>query len=113
MLTDCKARVIEEHAFSSRKGSDNLVYITVSSGIGCGILHRRSCLHGCDGSAGEAGRTSSSTRRMIFRATATAPATGKLLSGYLRRPEIVFNGLQGRVPLLGAVATRFSEISYF
>ena len=53
MLTDCKAGALGEHVFGCRE--DNLVYITVSTGIGGGVLQNGRILMGADGNAGEIG----------------------------------------------------------
>ncbi|HJJ36733.1 MAG TPA: ROK family protein [Methanocorpusculum sp.] len=55
MLTDCKAGVLGEYRFGAGKSCRNLAYITISSGIGCGVLEDGMLIAGADGNAGEAG----------------------------------------------------------
>lgn len=55
LLTDCKAGAIGEHVFGAAKNTDNVAYITVSTGIGCGVLQNGILVTGADGNAGEAG----------------------------------------------------------
>ncbi|HJJ30780.1 MAG TPA: ROK family protein [Methanocorpusculum sp.] len=55
LLTDCKAAVLGEYMFGGGSGVSNLVYLTFSTGIGCGVLQDGVILSGADGNAGEAG----------------------------------------------------------
>ena len=55
MLTDCKAGVLGEYRFGAGTSCNNLAYLTISSGIGCGVLQNGMLIEGADGNAGEAG----------------------------------------------------------
>ena len=55
LLNDCTASVLGEHEFGAGKGIDNLVYITLSTGIGGGALVDGHLLLGKDGNAAEIG----------------------------------------------------------
>lgn len=55
MLTDCKAGALGEYTYGSGNGCENLVYITFSTGIGCGVLEQGKIVSGNDGNAGEVG----------------------------------------------------------
>jgi len=55
VLNDCIAGVIGEHEFGDGKGLDNLVYITISSGIGCGVYVDGRPIFGKDGNAHQIG----------------------------------------------------------
>ena len=55
LLTDCKAAVYGEYLFGCGYGVSNLVYLTFSTGIGCGVLQDGKIFSGADGNAGEAG----------------------------------------------------------
>lgn len=55
MATDCKAGALGEYAFGTGKNADTLVYLTMSTGLGAGVLHKGRILSGSDGNAGEVG----------------------------------------------------------
>jgi len=55
VLNDCIAGVIGEHEFGAGKGIDNLVYITISTGIGCGVYIDGRPIFGKDGNAHQIG----------------------------------------------------------
>lgn len=52
---DANAAAIGEWVFGAGKGLRDLIYITVSTGIGGGIICNNQILHGRDGAAGEIG----------------------------------------------------------
>lgn len=55
MVNDCNAGVVGEKCFGAGKKSENLVYITVSSGVGGGAIVNGNLLLGKDGNAVEIG----------------------------------------------------------
>jgi glucokinase len=55
ILNDASAAALGEHRFGAGRNSANLVYITVSTGIGGGIIIDNSLYSGTSGSAGEIG----------------------------------------------------------
>ncbi len=57
ILNDCTAAVLGEKTFGLGKGVDNIVYITISSGIGCGAFVNDKLILGKDGNAAEMGHT--------------------------------------------------------
>ena len=52
---DANAAALGEKCFGAGRGKDNLIYITVSTGIGGGIIIDGDLYHGSNGSAGELG----------------------------------------------------------
>jgi len=52
---DANAAALGEKWFGAGKGIDDLIYITVSTGIGGGIIINKRAYHGFDGAAGEVG----------------------------------------------------------
>lgn len=55
MLNDCVAAVWGERRFGAARGVDNAVYITISTGIGGGVIVNGALLLGKDGNAHEIG----------------------------------------------------------
>lgn len=55
IVNDCAAAVLGERKFGAGKGLDNLVYVTLSTGIGGGVLVDGHLLIGKDGNAAEVG----------------------------------------------------------
>jgi glucokinase len=55
LVNDASAAALGEHRFGAGKGLDNLIYLTVSTGIGGGIIIDGRLYTGTDGCAGEIG----------------------------------------------------------
>ncbi|MDV0441135.1 ROK family protein [Methanorbis furvi] len=55
MLSDCKAGVLGEYFYGDAASAHTVVYLTFSTGIGCGVIANESLLSGADGNAGEVG----------------------------------------------------------
>jgi len=55
LINDASAAALGEHCFGTGRGIDNLIYITVSTGIGGGIIINGELYTGVSGSAGEIG----------------------------------------------------------
>ncbi|MBM3292051.1 ROK family protein [Candidatus Bathyarchaeota archaeon] len=55
LANDCSAAVLGEHVFGGGKDIPNLVYITMSTGLGCGAIVDGHLLSGKDGNAHEVG----------------------------------------------------------
>lgn len=55
LMNDCNAAVLAEKYYGAGKESENLVYITISTGIGGGAIVDGNLLLGANGSAGEVG----------------------------------------------------------
>lgn len=54
---DCNAAALGEHVFGAGRGYRNIVYVTVSTGIGGGIVINGEIYHGVNTAAGEMGHT--------------------------------------------------------
>ncbi len=55
LVNDCDAGVIGEKFFGLGKNEENLAYLTISTGIGCGVILNGRLLLGKDGNATEVG----------------------------------------------------------
>jgi glucokinase len=55
IMGDCKSAILGEKYFGAGKKVDNLVYVTISSGIGAGVIANGNIISGKDGNAGEVG----------------------------------------------------------
>jgi len=55
LINDAKAAALGEHRYGAGKGAKNLIYLTVSTGIGSGIIIDGKLYFGESGSAGELG----------------------------------------------------------
>ncbi|MBZ4655729.1 MAG: glucokinase [Thermoanaerobacter sp.] len=54
---DCNVAALAENKYGAGKGLGNIIYITISTGIGCGIIINGEIYHGKHDSAGELGHT--------------------------------------------------------
>jgi glucokinase len=62
LINDCRAGVLGETCFGAGKGCENVVYITISTGIGGGAVINGKLLLGRDGNASEIGHFCVDTR---------------------------------------------------
>jgi glucokinase len=62
LINDCRAGVLGEICFGAGKGSENVVYITISTGVGGGAVINGRLLLGRDGNASEIGHFCVDTR---------------------------------------------------
>ena len=58
LLNDANAAAIAEHRYGAGRGTRNMIYITVSTGIGGGIIIDNKIYEGASGGAGEIGHMS-------------------------------------------------------
>ena len=65
LINDCRAGVLGETCFGAGKGCENVVYITISTGIGGGAVINGKLLLGRDGNASEIGHFCVDTRYKI------------------------------------------------
>lgn len=89
LLNDCRAAALGEHALGAGRGLKNIVYVTLSTGIGGGIIVDGHLLNGKDGNAGEIGHfTVNSDSPLVCgcgrRGHWEAYCSGKNISKYTR-----------------------------
>lgn len=67
IVNDANAAALGEHAFGAGRGADNMVYVTVSTGIGGGIIMDGKLQLGACGAAGEVGHMSIEANGIMCR----------------------------------------------
>ena len=90
---DANLAGLGEHHYGAGLGTDDMVYLTISNGIGGGIISRGRLLLGADGLAGEIGHTSVEARgrlckcgnRGCLEVMAAGPAIARRGAGVVRR----------------------------
>ncbi|MFA5398937.1 MAG: ROK family protein [Dehalococcoidia bacterium] len=95
VLNDANAAALAEHRLGAGRGLNNLIYITVSTGIGGGMIVDGELYQGTDGSAAEIGHmiikiggpVCKCGKRGCFEAMASGTAIAKLAQKRLRRGE--------------------------
>ena len=95
MDNDANAAALAEHYMGSGQGVQEMVYVTVSTGIGTGIITRGRLIHGARGGAGEAGHTTikadgptcSCGRRGCWEALASGKAVAREATRRLQARE--------------------------
>ena len=55
---DANAAALGEHRFGAGRGIDNMIYLTISTGVGGGVILDGQLRHGANGNAGELGHIS-------------------------------------------------------
>jgi glucokinase len=95
MGNDANLAGLGEHRYGAGRGTGDLVYMTISTGIGGGIICRGQLLLGADGLAGEVGHTSVDMRgprcrcgnRGCLEVMASGPAIARRGARAVRRGE--------------------------
>ncbi|GED29274.1 ROK family protein [Brevibacillus centrosporus] len=67
LMNDANASAVAEWMWGAGKGTQNMIYVTVSTGVGAGIICNGRLLTGNDGSAGEFGHISIDWKGPICR----------------------------------------------
>jgi glucokinase len=95
LLNDANAAALAEYRLGAGRGLHNLIYITVSTGIGGGMIINGELYQGTDGSAAEIGHmiikiggpVCKCGKRGCFESMASGTAIGRLAQKRLRRGE--------------------------
>ncbi|MFA5065013.1 MAG: ROK family protein [Dehalococcoidia bacterium] len=95
MLNDANAAALAEHRLGAGRGLNNMIYITVSTGIGGGMIINGELYQGTDGSAAEIGHMiikiggplCKCGKHGCFEAMASGTAIARLAKSRLRRGE--------------------------
>jgi len=107
VLNDANAAALAEHRLGAGRGLNNVIYITVSTGIGGGMIIDGQLYQGTDGSAAEIGHMvikiggplCKCGKRGCFEAMASGTAIARLAKARLRRGEqsMMLGLVQGKV----------------
>jgi glucokinase len=107
VLNDANAAALAEYRLGAGRGLNNMIYITVSTGIGGGMIIDGELYQGTDGSAAEIGHMiikmggplCKCGKRGCFEAMASGTAIARLAKSWLRRGErsIMSGMVQGKV----------------
>ena len=95
LVNDADAAALGEHRYGSGRGIDNLIYITVSTGIGGGLIINNELYNGVDGCAAEIGHMiimidgpiCRCGRRGCFEALASGTAIARMAMEYISKGE--------------------------
>lgn len=96
---DANAAALAEHRFGAGRGSEHVIYVTVSTGVGGGLILDGKLYHGTEGAAGEVGHITvlpngplcGCGNRGCLEALASGAAIAK------RAREVVARGLETRM----------------
>jgi glucokinase len=107
MLNDASAAAIGEHRLGAGRGMDNIIYITVSTGIGGGIVINGELYNGTDGCAAEIGHMiidingplCKCGKRGCYEAMASGTAIGRMARERLAagRSSVMLELADGRI----------------
>lgn len=78
---DANAAALGEHSYGAGRGFNNLVYITISTGIGGGVIVNREIVHGIGDGTGEVGHISVQTEGGVSCACGARGCLEALCSG--------------------------------
>jgi len=96
---DANAAALGEHCFGAGRGVDHMIYVTVSTGIGGGLILDGTLYHGATGMAGEIGHTTILADGPLCgcgnRGCLEALASGSAIARRAR--EIVTSGVPTRI----------------
>ncbi len=86
LQNDANAAALAEHEFGAGRGFDHMVYLTISSGIGAGIIAHGRLLRGATGNAGEVGQMTVDLNDRVYLSgclgTMEGQASGDHLANY-------------------------------
>jgi glucokinase len=107
---DANAAALAEHRWGSGRGSQHMVFLTVSSGIGGGIIAKGELYRGASGAAGEVGHMTINMsgprchcgRRGCLEMYASGIAIARVAQQFIRRnPKSSLAKAVGKQPLTG------------
>ena len=103
IANDANAAALGEWRFGAGKGSESMLYVTVSTGIGGGLILGRALYPGWRGMAGEIGHMKVAPdgprctcgRRGCLKSVSSGPAIARRARELMSRPEHAGSRLQG------------------
>ena len=85
LQNDANAAALAEHEFGAGQGFNHMVYLTVSSGIGAGIIANGQLLQGATGNAGEVGQMTVDLNDRVYLSGCRGTMEGQASGDYMAR----------------------------
>ena len=85
LQNDANAAALAEHEFGAGRGFGHMVYLTISSGIGAGIIAHGRLLQGATGNAGEVGQMTVDLNDRVYQSGCRGTMEGQASGDYMAR----------------------------
>lgn len=85
LQNDANAAALAEHEFGAGRGFDHMVYLTISSGIGAGIISHGRLLQGATGNAGEVGQMTVDLNDRVYQSGCLGTMEGQASGDHLAK----------------------------
>ncbi len=85
LQNDANAAALAEHEFGAGRGFDHMVYLTISSGIGAGIIAHGRLLQGATGNAGEVGQMTVDLNDGVYQSGCLGTMEGQASGDHLAK----------------------------
>ena len=85
LQNDANAAALAEHEFGAGRGFDHMIYLTISSGIGAGIIAHGRLLQGATGNAGEVGQMTVDLNDRVYQSGCLGSMEGQASGDYMAR----------------------------
>ena len=85
LQNDANAAALAEHEFGAGRGFEHMVYLTISSGIGAGIIAHGRLLQGSTGNAGEVGQMTVDLNDRVYQSGCRGTLEGQASGDYMAR----------------------------
>ena len=85
LQNDANAAALAEHEFGAGRGFDHMVYLTISSGIGAGIISHGRLLQGATGNAGEVGQMTVDLNDGVYQSGCLGTMEGQASGDHLAK----------------------------
>ncbi len=85
LQNDANVAALAEHEFGAGRGYDHMVYMTVSSGVGAGVIANGRLLTGATGNAGEVGQMTVDLNDRVYLSGCLGTVEGQSSGDYMAR----------------------------